>query len=123
MKTFLHLRPADPGFEPEGKLAMTISLPRSRYADGPSQSAFLENLRQRLRDRPGVQSVVATSYLPLSGFVSTAEVQIGGRDARSVTVNTPHVTADYFAEMGIPIVRGRAVCGIGRPGRRRGDRE
>ena len=27
MKTFLHLRPANPGFEPEGKLVATISLP------------------------------------------------------------------------------------------------
>ena len=116
MKTFLHLRPANPGFEPEGKLATTISLPRSRYPDGPSQAAFLENLRQRLRDRPGVQSVVATSYLPLSGFVSTADVQPGGRDARSVTVHTPHVTADYFAEMGIPIVRGRAFADSDGPG-------
>ena len=108
MKTFLHLRPANPGFEPEGKLAATISLPRPQYADGPAWTAFMENLRQRLRHRSGVQAVIATSYVPLSGFVSGADVQhVGGGDS-SVNVWSPRVTPDYFSEMGIPVLRGRA---------------
>jgi putative ABC transport system permease protein len=108
MKTFLHLRPANPGFEPAGKVAATISLPRRQYSDGPAWTAFLENLRQRLLLRSGVEAVVATSYVPLSGFVSSAEVQPVGRDGSSVTVYAPRVTSDYFREMGIPVVRGRA---------------
>ncbi len=108
MKTFLHLRPADPGFEPEGRLMATISLPRPQYADGAAWTAFMENLRQRLRHRSGVQAVVATSYVPLSGFVTGAEVQhVGGGDS-SVNVWSPRVTPDYFSEMGIPLLRGRA---------------
>lgn len=108
MKTFLHLRPANPGFEPEGKVAATISLPRPQYAAGPAWTAFIENLRQRLLLRSGVEAVVATSYLPLSGFVSSAEVQHFGGDGSSVTVYSPRVTPDYFNEMGIPVLRGRA---------------
>jgi putative ABC transport system permease protein len=108
MKTFLHLRPADPGFEPEGKLVATISLPRPQYADGPAWTAFIETLRQRLLHRSGVQAVVATSYVPLSGFVSSADVQHVGGDGSSVTVYAPRVTPDYFSEMGIPVLRGRA---------------
>ncbi len=108
MKTFLHLRPANPGFEPEGKLAATISLPRPQYAAGPAWTAFIENLRQRLLLRSGVEAVVATSYVPLSGFVSSAEVQHVGGDGSSVTVYSPRVTPDYFNEMGIPVLRGRA---------------
>ena len=108
MKTFLHLRPANPGFEPEGKLAATISLPRPQYADGPAWTAFIENLRQRLLDRPGVQAVVATSYLPLSSFSSGAEVQHVGGNGSAVTVHAPRVTPNYFSEMSIPLLRGRA---------------
>jgi putative ABC transport system permease protein len=107
MKTFLHLRPANPGFEPEGKLAATIVLSRPQYPDGPAWTAFIENLRERLRHRSGVQAVVATSYVPLSGFVSTAEIQHAGGDGSSVTVYAPRVTPDYLSEMGIPVLRGR----------------
>jgi putative ABC transport system permease protein len=108
VKTFLHLRPANPGFEPEGRLMATISLPRPQYADGPAWTAFMENLRQRLRHRSGVQAVIATSYVPLSGFVSGADVQhVGGGDS-GVNVWSPRVTPDYFSEMGIPVLRGRA---------------
>jgi putative ABC transport system permease protein len=106
MKTFLHLRPANPGFESEGKLVATISLPRPQYADGPAWTAFIENLRQRLLHRTGVEAVVATSYVPLSGFVSSAEVQQVGTDGSSVTVYSPRVTSDYFSEMGIPCFEG-----------------
>jgi putative ABC transport system permease protein len=108
MKTFLHLRPASPGFEPEGKLVATISLPRPQYADGPAWTAFIENLRHRLLHRSGVQAVVAMSYVPLSSFSSGAEVQHVGGDGSSLTVYAPRITPDYFSEMGIPVLRGRA---------------
>src|SRR5688500_13401952 len=92
VKTFLCLRRVDPGFEPEGKLSATISLPRSRYPDSGSWTAFMEDLRQRLVQRPGVQSVAATSYVPLSGFVSTAEVQsVATADSRVTTVYAPQI--------------------------------
>jgi putative ABC transport system permease protein len=108
MKTFLHLRPANPGFEPEGKVVATISLPRTQYAAGPAWTAFVENLRQRLLLRSGVEAVVATSYVPLSGFASSADVQHVGGDSSTVTVYSPRVTTDYFSEMAIPVLRGRA---------------
>ena len=33
LKTFLHLRPDNPGFDPARKLVMLINLPRGRYPD------------------------------------------------------------------------------------------
>ena len=117
VKTFLYLRPVDPGFEPEGKLSATISLPRSRYPDSGSWTAFMEDLRQRLVQRPGVQSVAATSYVPLSGFVSTAEVQsVATADPRVTTVYAPRITPDYLGEIGIPILRGRGFTSRDRAG-------
>jgi putative ABC transport system permease protein len=107
MKTFLHLRPANPGFEPDGKLMATISLPRPQYADGLSWNAFLGNLLQRLRHRAGVEAIVATSYVPLSGFITGAEVHHVGSDGSTLSVWSPRVTPDYFSEMGIPVLRGR----------------
>ena len=97
-------------------MAATISLPRPQYADGRAWTAFIENLRQRLLHQPGVQAVVATSYVPLSGFVSSAEVQHVGGDGSSVTVYAPRVTPDYFSGMGIPVLRGRAFTRVDGPG-------
>ena len=107
VKTFLHLRPADPGFEPKGKVTATVVLPRSRYPDGPSWTAFMEHLRRGLEQRPGVEAVVVASHLPLSGFSSIAQVQHPESGSPGVRVDALHVTAEYFKEMGIPIVRGR----------------
>src|SRR6185436_14571806 len=35
-RTFLYLRPVDPGFDPRGKITMTVNLPRSRYPGAES---------------------------------------------------------------------------------------
>lgn len=116
IKTFLHLRPLDPGFDPKGKVAATVALPRSRYPSGASWTTFVENLRARLAELPGVDSVVAMSYVPLSGFVSTAEIQRPDQGSPAVTVYAPHVTQDYFKEMGIPILAGRGFQPTDGPG-------
>jgi putative ABC transport system permease protein len=116
MKTFLHLRPADPGFEPEGKVMVTISLPRAQYADGPAWTAFVETLRQRLLHRSGVDAVLTMSYVPLSGSSNSAEVQHAGGDGSTVSVYAPRVNPDYFNEMGIPVLRGRPFTTRDGPG-------
>jgi putative ABC transport system permease protein len=109
VKTFMYLRPVDPGFDPRGKVAVTINLPRPRYGDERSWRTFLEAFRRRLAEQPDVRAVTAASYLPLSGFISLADVQIEGSQASTtVTVDAPVVTPDFFAVMGIRIVRGRA---------------
>jgi putative ABC transport system permease protein len=108
LQTFMRLRPVQPGFDPEDKIAATIALPRARYADRQTWFAFEERLRDRLRQRPGVEAVAAVSHLPLSGFIATADVQAAGQNGPSLTVNTSHVTTDYLNVMGIPIIQGRA---------------
>ncbi len=117
MRTFLHLRPSDPGFDPQHKVTATVVLPRDRYATGPDLTTFVENLRERLLQRPGVETVVAASYLPLSGSVSTAEVQLAGaHPSPPLEIYAPHVTPGYFQEMNIPILRGRAFTASDRAG-------
>jgi putative ABC transport system permease protein len=108
VRTFLHLRPVDPGFDPAGKLAMTINLPRSRYVDGQAWAAFFNAVRPRLLGIPGVRAVEMATYLPMSGFVSQGEIELDpGTPTR--TVDMPAVTSNYLAEMRIGIVRGRTL--------------
>jgi putative ABC transport system permease protein len=108
LKTFLHLRPANPGFDPTRKLVMLINLPRGRYPDANQWRTFIESLRQRISSEPGVESVEATSIVPLSGNINQATVQ-ADPDVAPLTVDAPIVTPGYIEAMKIRIVRGRAL--------------
>ena len=116
LETFLHLRPTDPGFDPRGKLAMTINLPRLRYRDERAWRTFLDTLLRRWSEQPGVRTVAATSYLPLSNFISQSEVRLDAGQQRTITVDSPIVTPDYFGAMDIRILRGRALTPDDRAG-------
>jgi len=110
LRTFLVLRPVEPGFDPGGKLAMTISLPRSRYPNPDSWRQFFNTFEARLTELPGVRAVAVTSYLPLSGFVSSGEVEVEPEPtSKTLSVGAPIVSANYFGEMGIRLLRGRAL--------------
>jgi hypothetical protein len=64
-----------------------------------------------------VQAVAAASYLPLSGFISTADVQREDGDGSAPTeVFAPHVTPEYFSVMGMTILRGRGFTPADGPG-------
>jgi len=118
LRTFLFLRPVDPGFDPRGKVTVTISLPRSRYPDAESWMRFFNTLNAKLAALPGVRAVAVTSYLPLSGFISTAEIETQEDRQASATlaVGAPAVSANYFSEMGIRLLRGRAPTDEDRAG-------
>jgi len=111
LRTFLFLRPVDPGFDPRGKLTVTVSLPRSRYSTPASWTRFFTTFNARLADLPGVRAIAVTSYLPLSGFISTAELDTSQEQQSSTTLNVgaPAISANYFSEMGIRLLRGRAL--------------
>jgi putative ABC transport system permease protein len=57
-----------------------------------------------MRRMPGVQGVTATSYLPVSGLISTATIRT---DGAPLEVLSGVLMANYFAEMQIPLVAGR----------------
>ena len=118
LRTFLFLRPVDPGFDPRGKLTMTISLPRSRYPNPESWTRFFNAFNTKLADLPGVRAVAVTSYLPLSGFISTAEIQAeqDQKTSTTLTVGAPAISANYFSEMGMRLLRGRALTDEDRAG-------
>jgi putative ABC transport system permease protein len=108
LKTFLHLRPDNPGFDPARKLVMLINLPRGRYPDATGWRTFIDSLRQRISSEPAVESVEATSIVPLSGNINQATVQEDAAVA-PMTVDAPIVTPGYVDAMRITILRGRAL--------------
>jgi putative ABC transport system permease protein len=111
IKSFMRLQQVNPGFQPQGLLIMQLALPDFRYREAQQRDAFYKQALDQVRALPGVESVGATSVLPLSGTNSSGSFQIEGRTVAPGELS-PHgdrwaVTHDYFKAMGIPLVRGR----------------
>ena len=111
VRSFLSLVKTSPGFNPDSVMTMRLMLPRAKYQQQPQRAAFYNDLLQRVKATPGVESAAFVNYLPLGGQNSSdsylvegeAEPQPGRENEGRYRVATP----DYFQTMRIPIVAGR----------------
>ena len=109
VKSFWRLSQVDPGFNPRNVLAMQISI-NARPEEGSRVDNFLTELKQRVKQLPGVQSVSVSNGLPFEGANFPPIVLEGkpapapGQDPNGLLYI---VSADYFKTMGIDLVRGR----------------
>jgi putative ABC transport system permease protein len=110
IRSLQHLQKVDPGFDSERLMTMRFSLPAQKYARAQIDS-FSQQLRERLRVLPGVQSVALSSDLPLSGSSSAGPMELEGQTAvpadRELRMFRHRVTPDFFATLGIPLIKGR----------------
>src|SRR5262249_6540876 len=67
IRSFVRLQRINPGFNPERLLTLTLSLPRSKYADTGGLAPFYQQMLERVKALPGTQSASASSNLPLDG--------------------------------------------------------
>ena len=111
-QTFVRLRATDLGFKPDNLLTGFVNPPRAAgYDTAAKYLAFYDQIFEKARAIPGVQSAALASVLPLSGDSDTS-FMIEGRPVSSSQSETPvtwyrEVSASYFETMGIPIKRGR----------------
>jgi predicted permease len=109
LRTVWVLQHTNAGIDPRNVL--TMDLPRPP-APGAGNQAFIQQVLERLRALPGIDSAAATSNVPLSGSnESTWSVQIEGQPslpiAQQPAVATNVVTPGFFSTLRIPILRGR----------------
>jgi putative ABC transport system permease protein len=118
LRSFLHLQSVDPGFNPMNVLTFDLSLPQGGYSDGGKVAVFANDLLQRLRALPGVESAAVVNPRPLSGDDYSSSFTIKGQpanpgdDDRSAQVRI--VSPDYFKTLKIPLLRGRVFQGTDR---------
>ena len=116
LRTFQRLSVLDLGYATEQ--AVTFRLPFTRPRSNPEQDAFWASLYERLRATPGVASV-GGGNMPMSGQSTITGLEIEGRlvdKSRLPDVRYTPASDDYFAALGIPIVRGRAFNALDRDG-------
>lgn len=111
MKSFVRLQSVDPGFDTENLLSFRLGLPEVGYGEPDQARRFYHELLERIEGLPGVVAADAATGLPLTGYdYSITVYTLDG--ARATPDNEPLlqvrvVTSGYFANLGIPIVRGR----------------
>lgn len=119
LRSLMHLSFADPGFQPDSVLTMSLALGDDAYKSAASRTSFIDRYIQEAKVLPGVQFAAVGSGVPLMESSSVAGIQIEGvpRDPK----NGPSAAAmkaspDYFHALGIPVKQGRAFSDSDRVG-------
>ena len=109
MASFLHLQESDLGLRPDHLLTYWFSLPEPQY-NAAQEVAFYDQLLERMRALPGVQSAAGVWPLPLGGDSATVSFNIEERPAPQPSrpsARMAFATPGYFSTAGIPLLRGR----------------
>jgi putative ABC transport system permease protein len=111
VRSFNKLVAVDLGFDRENVLTARINLPRSSYTKPQQVQAFYDDLLQRVKSLPGVQSAGTINHTPLNGFGMIAFMPIEGYpkidQKKDPAVGIGTVSPEYFLTMKIPLLRGR----------------
>src|SRR4029079_12256644 len=113
-KSFVRLTDVNTGFDPSQTLTMEGSLPTlppSKYANEAEQTAFFQQVLDRLNHTPGVTAAGAVLSLPLTGAQESTDLFIEGRPkleaGQRPNADYTIVTPGFFETLRIPLLRGR----------------
>lgn len=120
-RSLMKLERADLSFEPSHLLIGELAWRSDVYSDASKERALLERLVPQLEALPGVQAVSPAVAVPFSGTGGwdgkpAAEGQSAEEAAANPILNMEVVTPDYFATLGIPLLRGRGFTDQDREG-------
>ncbi len=100
-----------PGFRPDHVLSGQISVPSSRYPNGPARLAFNERLLKDIAHQAGVLAAGMVNNVPLSGNSGKSAATVVGHVRLPGESPRGHysyrVDGDYFAAMGFALREGR----------------
>lgn len=109
VRSYQKLQQVPLGFDPHGVLALGLSLPAERYPTPESLSRFYGDLFTELGGIPGVESVSASSDLPLEGASSSVKIA-GGQDlalSEPQALRCLPVAPRYAETLKVRLFRGR----------------
>jgi predicted permease len=113
LRSLTRLQQVDPGFDAQQVLAATVFLSGPRYDSDAGQAAFFTGLLERLGRRPGVAAAGAVTTLPMNpvgidyDLPFSADGSPPASPAEQLQVDFRVVAGDYFAALGVPVLRGR----------------
>jgi predicted permease len=114
LRSLWNLQRVSLGFEAESVLTASLTLSPGKYRSPERQIAFFEQLLERVKRLPGVQTAALSDSLPPHGAARSmifSRIEIEGRPTPTQgtggMVTWRSVTPGYFQALRIPILRGR----------------
>jgi putative ABC transport system permease protein len=111
IRSLQHLHEVNPGFDPHGVLTMTVEVGQQKFPLPAQQVNFFEQVLQRVRSVPGVESDGVVDDIPLNPDGSHQPIAIDGRPVVAMSdqpeVDVRLVSAGYTHSLHISILRGR----------------
>jgi putative ABC transport system permease protein len=112
LRSFFQLHQVKTGFDTDRVLTMRVQLPTAKYQQPAQRAEFFKRAQERLAALPGVKSVGAISFLPLTGLASSTSFNLATQPdlppSESPGTEVRAITPGYFAAMGIPLLKGRS---------------
>jgi predicted permease len=109
--SFRRVLAVDPGFNADGVLTASITLPRSRYGDDDRLRGFTNEALRQMRALPGVSAAGATNTIPFGGNNNDSVILAEGYQMSPgesvISPSQVHVSPGYFNAMKVKLLRGR----------------
>jgi putative ABC transport system permease protein len=111
IRSFQQLQSVNPGFESRGVLTMTAAVSRAKFLLPAQQINFFEQVLERVRTLPGVESAGVIDDIPLNGNGSHQPIAIEGHPVAALSdqpeVDVRLISSGYMSAMHVPILLGR----------------
>lgn len=103
----------DAGFEPAGRIAMTLKISQEKYAERAEWLAVYHTILERMQAHPDVVEAGAIRYLPFRSAGEAAPVRVPGlyepEPEEQRYAETFQVSEGLFDALGIRVLRGRGI--------------
>jgi predicted permease len=111
VRTFVHLRSLNPGFDPSHVITAMVSLQDARYQDATKVNQLFEQSLARIRREPGVEAAGITLGLPYTRLLNYGWARVEGftKEDPGGTANVSYVTPGYMEAIRLPLRRGRLL--------------
>jgi predicted permease len=118
VRTFVHLRGLNPGFDPSSVTTATISLQDKRYEDPEKVNRLFADTLAAIRRQPGVEQAGVTLGLPYTRLLNMGFGRVEGAtaDDKGGMTNLSYITPGYVEALRLPLRKGRLFTDADRAG-------
>jgi predicted permease len=113
IRSFQSLHAVNPGFDPHNVLTMTPMVAGAKFSGPAQQVRFFEQVLQKVRALPGIESAGVIDDIPLDNGGSHQPIAIEGRPLLPMSeqpeVDVRLASPGYMSALRIPILRGRDI--------------